>query len=102
MARDKHDPRSATEWLAGVAEPTRLAILKVLAAGARTVTDLAKALDKEPMKVSHHVNMMKNVGLLAAERDGRFTRYSLVGATATANFLELTHESGVKVTLPLD
>jgi ArsR family transcriptional regulator len=102
MARAKHDPRSLTQWLAGVAEPNRLAIIKLLATGAMTVTALAKALRTEPVNISHHLKLMKNVGLLAAERDGRFIRYSLVGAKAMVGFLELTHESGAKVTLPLD
>jgi DNA-binding transcriptional ArsR family regulator len=101
MAREKRDPRSAAEWLSGIAEPTRLTILKVLATGAKTVTDLAKACETEMVNISHHVNLMKQLGLLTVERDGRFMRYSLVGATASATLLELTHESGVKVTLPL-
>jgi len=102
MARKKTNPHSAAEWLAGIAEPTRLTILKVLASGTRTVTELAKACGTEIVNISHHVNVMKNLGLLTAEREGRFMRYSLVGATATATLLELTHESGVKVTLPLN
>jgi ArsR family transcriptional regulator, nickel/cobalt-responsive transcriptional repressor len=102
MARTKHDPRSTAEWLAGLAEPTRLTILKVLATGPKTVTDLAKACGTEVVNVSHHLNLMKNVGLVAAERDGRFMWYTLVGANAVGGRLELTHESGLKVTLPLD
>ncbi len=73
-----------------------------MASGTRTVTELAKACGTEIVNISHHVNVMKNLGLLTAEREGRFMRYSLVGATATATLLELTHESGVKVTLPLN
>jgi hypothetical protein len=34
-------------------------------------------------------------------REGRQVRYSLVGITATATLLELTHASGIKVTIPL-
>ena len=44
---------------------------------------------------------MKSVGLLSAEPYGRFMHYSLVGATATATLLTLTHESGITVTIPL-
>jgi DNA-binding transcriptional ArsR family regulator len=65
MARDKNDSRSPAEWLSGIAEPTRLTILKVLAAGARTVTELAKACETEMVNISHHVNLMKNLGLLS-------------------------------------
>ena len=39
---------------------------------------------------------------MTAERDGRFMRYNLVGAKATAGALELLHESGVKILIPLN
>jgi hypothetical protein len=44
---------------------------------------------------------MKKVGLVTAARRRRFQPYSLVGATATATLLELAHESGIKVSIPL-
>jgi ArsR family transcriptional regulator len=101
MAQTKHDPRAAAEWLAAFAEPTRLAIVKYLATGAKTVTELARACHTEIVNVSHHLGVMKTAGILVAERDGRFQRYSLVGASATGAMLEVAHESGIKVLIPL-
>jgi ArsR family transcriptional regulator len=99
--RPKHDPRGAAEWLCAIGEPTRLAILRHLTAGSMTVTEIARACGTEIVNISHHLNIMKTIGLLSAERQGRFQRYTLVGAKTTATLLELTHESGIKVTLPL-
>jgi ArsR family transcriptional regulator, nickel/cobalt-responsive transcriptional repressor len=101
MPLTKNDLRGPAEWLAGVAEPTRLAVLRLLATGDKTVTALAQACGTEIVNISHHLNRMKGIGLVTAERDGRYTRYSLIGATVTATLLELTHGSGVKVAIPL-
>jgi ArsR family transcriptional regulator, nickel/cobalt-responsive transcriptional repressor len=101
MPKPKDDLKAQAAWLAGVAEPTRLAILRVLAIGDKTVTEIAQACGTEIVNISHHLTLMRGIGIVSAERDGRFVRYSLVGATATATLLELTHESGVKVVIPL-
>jgi DNA-binding transcriptional ArsR family regulator len=99
--RPTNDPRSAAEWLCTIGEPTRLAILRHLSAGGMTVTEIARACGAEIVNISHHLNIMKQIGLLTAERDGRFQRYTLVGAKTTATLLELTHESGIRVVIPL-
>jgi ArsR family transcriptional regulator, nickel/cobalt-responsive transcriptional repressor len=101
MPKSPTDPNAQAAWLAAIAEPTRLTILRVLTAGDKTVTELARACKTEIMNVSHHLKMMKRAGLVTDTREGRFVRYSLVGATATATLLELAHVSGLKVTIPL-
>ena len=102
MPLTKNNPRGPAEWLAAIDEPTRLTVLRTLATGAKTVTELARACGTEIVNVSRHLNRMKGTGLVTAERNGRYTRYVLVGATATATLLELTHGSGVKVAIPLE
>ncbi len=89
------------EWLAALGEPTRLSLLCVLATGQMTVTQLASAIQVEIVNVSHHLGLLKAVGLVTSERDGRHMLYSLSGAKATAVALELSHASGVKVHIPL-
>jgi ArsR family transcriptional regulator, nickel/cobalt-responsive transcriptional repressor len=101
MPKDQTDPKAQAKWLAALAEPTRLTILRQLATGTKTVTQLAQACGTEIVNISHHMPILKNGGLVSVERDGRFMRYSLVGATATATLLELKHASGVTVTIPL-
>jgi ArsR family transcriptional regulator len=55
----------------------------------------------EIVNVSHHLGILREAGLVTFERDGRFMCYALAGAKATATMLELTHESGMKVMIPL-
>jgi ArsR family transcriptional regulator len=68
----------------------------------KTVTELAKAAKTELVNVSHHLKILKAAGVVSVERDGRFMRYSLLGAKATAVAIEMAHESGARVTLPLN
>jgi ArsR family transcriptional regulator len=93
--------RAQAEWIAAIGEPTRLAILRALTTGTHTVTKLAQVCGVEIVNVSHHLGILRDAGLVTFERDGRFMCYALAGAKATAAMLELTHESGMKVLIPL-
>ena len=88
-------------WLAAFGEPTRLAIIRHLATGEMTVTQLAVACEVEMVNVSHHLGQLKDIGLVTVERDGRFMRYNLAGAAVNGTTLTFTHSSGVKVVIPL-
>jgi ArsR family transcriptional regulator, nickel/cobalt-responsive transcriptional repressor len=101
MPRPEHDPKAQAAWLAAIAQPTRLKILRALADGGRTVTELAKACGVAAVNISGHLQILTTAGLLVMEPDGWFRRYSLAGVTRTATHLELTHVSGLKVTLTL-
>jgi DNA-binding transcriptional ArsR family regulator len=94
------DHRSAARFLSAVAEGTRLRVVRHLAAGPARVTAVAEALGVTLWAVSHHLRAMKAVGVLASERDGRFIRYRLVGATVTGGKLVLTRP-GVKLKMDL-
>ncbi len=95
------DRRAEAAWIAAIGEPTRLAIIRILIGGEKTVTELARACEAEVVNVSHHLGVMRAARLVKCERDGRFMRYSLIGAKAAATELELTHEGGAKVILTL-
>jgi len=95
--------RAQVDWVAAFGEPTRLRILRTLATGDKTVTVLARIVGSEIVNVSHHLGILKAAGLVAVERDGRFMRYTLASeAVATATQLQMTHESGTKVIIPLN
>ncbi|QJW95757.1 ArsR/SmtB family transcription factor [Frigoriglobus tundricola] len=89
------------EWIGAIGEPTRLSILSLLVMGQHTVTNIATALRVEIVNISHHLKLLKQAGLVSSVKDGRMVIYSLVGAKAVGTTLELSHPSGVKVTLPL-
>jgi DNA-binding transcriptional ArsR family regulator len=65
------------ERLKALAEPERLRIVEVLFAGERNVGDLAEELGDEMVKVSHHLKVLRNAGLVSKRKDGRFVVYTL-------------------------
>ena len=101
MPKPTREQQVQAEWIAAIGESSRMAILRALTTGTQTVTQLAKVCDTEIVNVSQHLSTLRDAGLVTAERDGRFVRYTLVGARAMATMLELTHESGLKVLIPL-
>ena len=59
-------------------DPTRLAIVGALAGGSRCVCDLQADLDAiAPSLLSHHLRTLREVGLISAERRGRWIFYRL-------------------------
>lgn len=98
----KDQIRAQADWFAAFGEPTRLTIIRDLAVGVKTVTDLATLLKVELVNVFHHLKVLKAAGVVTAERDGRFRRCSLVGAKTTARAIEMTHKSGARIVLPLN
>jgi ArsR family transcriptional regulator, virulence genes transcriptional regulator len=65
------------EVLKTLASPRRLEILHVLARGPIEVGRLAEAIQASQPNVSQHLAMLRNTGIVEAERDGREVRYRL-------------------------
>jgi DNA-binding transcriptional ArsR family regulator len=63
--------------LKALAEPERLRIVNCLFAGPKTVGDLAAELTDEVVKVSHHLGVLRNAGLVTATKRGRYVEYAL-------------------------
>jgi len=63
--------------LKALAEPERLRIVQTLFQGELNVSDLAEALADDLVKVSHHLGVLRNAGLVTARKDGRFVVYAL-------------------------
>lgn len=61
----------------GFADPTRIRILSLLAAGELCVCDIVEILDLPQPTVSRHLAYLRRVGLVAATRDGWFAHYRL-------------------------
>ena len=53
-----------------LAEPLRLAILKTLHAGERTVSDLAEAVGTSQPNVSKHLRLLEGAGMVARRQEG--------------------------------
>jgi ArsR family transcriptional regulator len=66
------------ELLRAVADPTRLAVLDSLAAdGARCHCDLEVELGVPASRLSFHLKVLRDVGLVRANRAGRRVRYCI-------------------------
>lgn len=61
-----------------VAEETRFSIVQQLATGQLCVCELQDELDAAQSRLSFHLKKLKDAGLVADRRDGRWVYYSLV------------------------
>ena len=69
---------SAASKLRAIAHPMRIAIIELLNNGNRlSVTEIYKKLNIEQASASHHLNILKNKGVLESKRDGKKIFYSL-------------------------
>ena len=60
-----------------IAEPRRRHILEFLAAEERSVTEIAAALELGQPSVSKHLQVLRDVGLVSARREGQRTMYRM-------------------------
>jgi DNA-binding transcriptional ArsR family regulator len=77
VAKDPLQPERCAKLLAALAAPERLKIVRLLAGGTRTVTEIVEALGIKPLNVSHHLTVLKTAGLIRGAKRGRFVDYSL-------------------------
>ncbi len=70
---------TTTDAFNAVAEPRRRQILDVLAGGGRPVNDLVAALELPQPVVSKHLRVLREVGLVDVQDEGRQRIYRLNG-----------------------
>jgi DNA-binding transcriptional ArsR family regulator len=75
--KDPLQPERCAELLAALAAPERLKIVRFLADGPHTVTEIADMLAIPAVNVSHHLNVLKVSQLIQGKKKGRFVWYSL-------------------------
>ena len=63
------------------ADHTRVKMLSALAISEMCVTDLSRVLDINQTTVSHQLRLLKNLGIVKSERQGKIIFYSLVNDT---------------------
>jgi ArsR family transcriptional regulator len=63
-----------------LADPTRLSVLELLLAGPRHVGEINEVLQIDQSLLSHHLRVLRDAGLVLAERDGKAVLYSLAPA----------------------
>lgn len=65
------------DTIRALADPTRREILRALRAGDLSAGDIASRFPITSASVSHHLSVLKEAGLVQAERAGRSIVYSL-------------------------
>ncbi|NDC34606.1 MAG: ArsR family transcriptional regulator [Synechococcaceae bacterium WB9_2_112] len=67
----------ARALLKALADPIRLQVVEALAGGERCVCELADALALAQPRLSFHLKVLKDAGLLEGRQQGRWTYYRL-------------------------
>lgn len=68
---------AASRMLKAMAHPIRVSIMSLLEGKRLTVTQIYEFLNLEQSVVSHHLGILRDKGVLIAERDGKNVYYSL-------------------------
>jgi ArsR family transcriptional regulator, arsenate/arsenite/antimonite-responsive transcriptional repressor len=69
----------AARWFHALSDPTRLRIVGMLSHGERCVCELQGSLDAAQSRLSFHLRVLKDAGLVADRREGRWSYYTLNG-----------------------
>ena len=77
------------DTIKALADPTRIKIIYLLKNGELCVCEIMAALDKPQPTVSHHLNILKNAGLLKWRKEGVWIHYRLSNTKILDNINEL-------------
>ena len=75
-------------------DPTRRRILELLSEGEMSAGDIAAHFDMAKPSVSHHLNILKNAGLVTDERRGQNIVYS-VNLTVFQELMKWFYDCGL-------
>lgn len=75
--RTRPDSTRTARLFHALSDETRLSILERLRLGERCVCDLTDALDAAQSRLSFHLKVLKDAGLVTDRRDGRWMYYTL-------------------------
>ena len=71
------DTAQASRWFHALSDETRLEIVERLMGGERCVCELTDDLDAAQSRLSFHLKTLKDAGLVADRREGRWVYYTL-------------------------
>ncbi len=67
----------AAQLFHALSDETRLSVIELLSGGDRCVCELTDALDVAQSRLSFHLKVLKDAGVLLDRREGRWVYYSL-------------------------
>jgi ArsR family transcriptional regulator, arsenate/arsenite/antimonite-responsive transcriptional repressor len=68
---------TAAQWFHALSDETRIGIVEMLSHGERCVCDLQDAVGAAQSRLSFHLKVLKNSGLVTDRRAGRWMYYAL-------------------------
>lgn len=71
------DTKQALAWFHALSDETRLEIVRLLSHGERCVCELQDVLAAAQSRLSFHLRVLKDAGIVTDRRDGRWVHYSL-------------------------
>jgi len=80
-------PSELVKWLRAAGEPSRLRLLTLCAEGALSVSDLSRALKQSEPRVSRHLKILSEAGLIERLRQGQWVHYRVSGGAEAASFV---------------
>lgn len=81
MARRKEEllePDRCARMFRAMADPARLRIVQCLRSGSKHVSEIATLLDDDVVKVSHHLRILAQAGIVSDKKKGRYVHYQLL------------------------
>lgn len=75
-------------WLRAAGEPTRLRLLALCAARELSVSDIAQIVGQSEPRVSRHLKILGEAGLIERLRQGQWVHYGLTRAGPAAGFVQ--------------
>ena len=76
-AEIRPDATRVASWFHALADETRVQIVEMLSHKERCVCELEQVLDIAQSKVSFHLKVLKDAGLITERREGRWMFYGL-------------------------
>src|SRR6266567_375521 len=82
------DSKTVLGWLKAAGEDSRLRLLGLCAQQELSVSDLAEALRQSEPRVSRHLKILCDAGLLERMRQGQWVHYRVTQEAAAAAFVQ--------------
>jgi len=78
------------QWCHALSDPTRVRVVELLTGGEQCVCDIQAALGAAQSRLSFHLRVLREAGIVSDRKDGRWVHYSLRADTLgeLAKYLE--------------
>src|SRR5688572_25534747 len=88
MASGSHTASDLVSWLRAAGESSRLRLLALCAERDLSVSDLAQAVGQSEPRVSRHLKILSEAGLIVRLRQGQWVHYRVTDAEPAVGFVQ--------------